>query len=244
MIVLKILKVIFEVLLFLVALMLAATTVYGLDYYPTQKGMKLEDVKINKGKTFYEFGDPKTAKAGFIFYPGGKVGFDSYNELLSKIAKEGYFVAVMGMPVNLAVLHPGRADKFMKKYRKLYPNIENWYIGGHSLGGTIACKLAVKRPGTYKGVVFLAAYPDKPDDMNGTGMKALSMFGSVDNVFNRGRYSEFHGNFPEDFEEIEIPGANHGQFGHYGFQEGDNEAEISHEEQITIVAKKIAEFME
>ncbi|MDD6806985.1 MAG: alpha/beta hydrolase [Oscillospiraceae bacterium] len=243
MIIFKILKVILEVILFLVVFMFVATAIYGLFYYHTQKDMKLENVKIKKNRTYCEIGDPETAKAGFIFYPGGKVGFDSYNELLSKIAKEGYFCVVMGMPVNLAVLHPSRADKFLKKYKELYPNIENWYIGGHSLGGTIACKHAVARPNTYKGVVFLAAYPDKNDDMNGTGMKVLSMYGSKDNVFNMGRYTEYHHNFPEDFEEIIIEGANHGQFGNYGFQKGDNEADISHEEQIGFTAKKIVEFM-
>src|SRR6478609_6539328 len=39
---------------------------------------------------------------GFIFYPGGHVDYRSYAPVLKKIAAQGYFVALLKVPLNLA----------------------------------------------------------------------------------------------------------------------------------------------
>ena len=65
------------------------------------------------------------------------------------------------MPFNLAVLNSNAADKVMSKFN----NIENWYIGGHSLGGAMAASYAAKHQDNLKGVVLLAAYPTKELDI-------------------------------------------------------------------------------
>lgn len=227
-----------------VGAILTITSIYGLDFYHAENHMDYaRGVKIKRNFGYMEYGEPDRAKVGFIFYPGGKVGLNAYGELLTRVASQGFFCVVSGMPVNLAVLNPNAADKYIKKYQEKFPNIETWYIGGHSLGGTIACKHAINRPGVYKGVVFLAAHPDKNDDMNNTDLKALSIYGSIDGVLNRKRHKENYGNFPKDLHEIVIEGGNHGNFGTYGFQNGDRTSLVDRIHQIDITAKAIVEFM-
>lgn len=224
--------------------LLAITTVYGMDYYHAEKTVDYaKGVRIRRKFGYVEYGDGDNCDVGFIFYPGGKVGFDAYGELLSRIAQKGIFCVSCGMSVNLAVLNTNSADKYIKKYKKKFPNIKTWYIGGHSLGGTIACKHAVKRPGVYDGVVFLAAHPDKNDDMNQTEMKVLSIYGSVDGVLSRKRYKDNYGNFKKGMREIIIEGANHGNFGAYGFQNGDRTSLISRQEQADKTAEYIVDFI-
>ncbi len=225
---------------------LTITSIYGLDFYHAEDHMDYaRGVKIKRNFGYMEYGEPDRAKIGFLFYPGGKVGLNAYGELLTRIASKGIFCVVAGMPVNLAVLNPNAADKYIKKYQEEYPNIETWFIGGHSLGGTIACKHAINRPGVYKGVVFLAAHPDKDDDMNETDLSALSIYGSIDGVLNLKRYKENYHNFPKNkYREVVIEGGNHGNFGTYGFQNGDRTSLVDRIHQIDITAKAIYEFIQ
>lgn len=223
---------------------MSITSLYGLNFYHAEKVMKYaKGVRIKRNFGYMEYGDGDTCEIGFIFYPGGKVGLNAYGELLTRVAQKDIFCVVCGMPVNLAVLNPNSADKYIKKYAKKFPNIKKWYIGGHSLGGTIACKHAVNRPGVYEGVVFLAAHPDKNDDMNKTDMRALSIYGSLDSVLSRERYSKYHDNFKMDMDEIVIEGGNHGNFGAYGFQNGDHTSTIDKYVQIDKTAEYIADFI-
>ncbi len=222
---------------------LTITSIYGLDFYHADERMDYaRGVRIKRGFGYMEYGDPDKTDVGILFYPGGKVGLNAYGELLTRVAEKNIFCVVCGMPVNLAILAPNEADKHFKKYSEKYPNIKTWYIGGHSLGGLCACKNAGKRPYRYKGVFFLAAHPDKNDNMNGTGMKALSIYGSIDSVLNRERYEKNRGNFPEDLTEVVIEGGNHGGFGSYGFQNGDHTTKIDKISQIDQTADAISKF--
>ena len=220
------------------------SSIYALDFYRAEDHMDYAaGVRIKRNFGYIEYGDPEYASVAFLFYPGGKVGLNAYGELMTRIASKGIFCVACGMPLNLAVLNTDAADKYVKKYSELYPNIKTWYIGGHSLGGTIACKHAIKRTNIYEGVVFLAAFPDKDDDMNGTGLRALSIYGSIDSVMNRAHYNEYGKNFPHDMREVVIEGGNHGNFGTYGFQNGDHTSMIPRTDQINIAAKAIVDFL-
>jgi len=55
----------------------------------------------------------------------------------------GVGVAVPKMRVNLAVLSPGRADAVIEGET----DVSRWIVGGHSLGGAMACRYAGQRGG-------------------------------------------------------------------------------------------------
>ncbi len=143
----------------------------------------------------------------------------------------------MKMPGNLAVLSPNAADGL----QQAHPEITDWYIGGHSLGGAIAASYAAKHSDNYTGLILLAAYSTK--DLTGTALRVLSIYGSEDGVLNRDSYEKDQKNLPANFTEVVIDGGCHAQFGSYGAQKGDGTPTISDEEQIQQTATCISKFI-
>ena len=160
---------------------------------------------------------------GIIFYPGGKVEYTAYAPLMRDFAEEGYFCVVSKMPFNLAILDTNAA----KDIREAHPEITNWLIGGHSLGGVIAAKYAAISD--FDGLFLLAAYSST--DMSDKNIKTASVYGDADTVLNMEEYEASKSNLPADMAECVIAGGNHSQFGSYGLQDGDSKASISAEEQ-------------
>ena len=91
-----------------------------------------------------------------------------------------------------------------------------------------------------KGIIFLAAYPNKKID---DSLKCLSMYGSNDKVLNKKEYNKNISNFPSNYKEVIIEGGNHSNFGDYGFQRRDGKASISKEEQVNITKNEIINFV-
>ncbi len=58
------------------------------------------------------------------------------------------------------------------------------------------------------------------------------------------KINENSSNLPETTDFIEIPGGNHAYFGVYGSQSGDNEAQITVNEQQEIIVDLIVDWLE
>ena len=180
---------------------------------------------------------PERPKAGLIFYPGGKVEVSAYAPLMRAFAENGMLCALVKMPGNLAVLSPNAADGL----QQAHPEITDWYIGGHSLGGAMAASYAAKHAEDYDGLILLAAYSTK--DLTDTSLQVLSVYGSEDGVMNRDSYEKDRTNLPADCTEVVIQGGCHAQFGSYGAQDGDGTPSISGEEQIRQTAECVDGFV-
>ena len=176
------------------------------------------------------------ATKGLIFYPGEKVDSSSYAKLCNMIASYGYKVVSVDMPFNYATFGEDKADKVIENN----PDIKNWVIGGDSLGGTIACKYAIKNK-NVDGIVLISSYPT--DNLKDLGFDVLSIWGSKDNVVNYEELINSKDKLPEDTKYIEIEGANHSQFANYGLYNGDEEALISSDEQIDIAVRNIVNLL-
>ena len=55
--------------------------------------------------------EPEDAKAGLIFYPGGKVQYEAYAPLMEALAEKGILCVLLHMPANLAVLDMNAAGR-------------------------------------------------------------------------------------------------------------------------------------
>lgn len=217
--------------------------VYVEDYYHADSNAIYEmigdDTHITcftykDGVTVYK-SDEREPTAGLIFYPGGKVEHTAYEPLMYELADQGIAAVLCEMPFNLAVFDMNAADGV----KEMLPEITEWYIGGHSLGGTMAASYYAENRDWLSGVVLLASYSTK-DISDG---RALSIYGSCDGVLNLKKYEQNSKNLPKDKVEIVIEGANHAYFGMYGEQNGDGAATISNESQITVTANYIASFI-
>ena len=181
---------------------------------------------------------PENATKGFVFYPGGKVEYTAYQPLMAACAQQGILCILVEMPFNLAVLDINAAEGIQEQY----PEIEKWYIGGHSLGGSMAASYLADHIDDYNGLILLGSYSTA--DLSETDLDVLSVYGSEDKVMNRVKYDENKSNLPSDFIEVVIDGGCHAYFGMYGAQEGDGKPTISNEKQIFITAEHIVKAME
>jgi dienelactone hydrolase len=164
-----------------------------------------------------------TPITGFILYPGGHVDYRSYAPIAQRIAARGYLVAVVEMPLSLAVFGVDRADGVIAAY----PGIRYWVIGGHSLGGSMAASYAKAHALKIEGVAFWASYPPSGDNLSSTELKGLSTYGSNDGILDMTSYNATLPLLPPGTIRQVIEGGNHAQFGDYGPQEGDGTATIS-----------------
>ncbi len=180
---------------------------------------------------------PEEPLAGLIFYPGGKVQYEAYAPLMEACAQRGILCVLVHMPGNLAVLDINAADGIQKDY----PEIEKWYIAGHSLGGSMAASYLNSHTEEYNGLVLLASY--STEDLSKSGLDVLSVYGSEDGVLKMDSYEKYRENLPESFTEVILPGGCHAYFGCYGAQDGDGTPNITNEEQIQLTADAIAEMV-
>ena len=123
-----------------------------------------------------------------------------------------------------------------------YPQVKRWYIGGHSLGGSMAASHAAKNADRYEGLVLLASYSTA--DLTASGLDIISLYGSEDGVLNMDKYAEYKANLPADMKEHVLKGGCHAGFGSYGAQEGDGIPSISGEEQLQLTAQLLNDFFD
>ncbi|HSH01859.1 MAG TPA: alpha/beta hydrolase [Anaerolineae bacterium] len=176
---------------------------------------------------------------GFIIYPGGRVDYRAYAPLAQDVAAEGYLAVIVPMPLNLAVFDSLAAAQVVAAF----PNIEHWVIGGHSLGGAMAAQYTVENQNLMDGLVLWASYPAGSADLSGWDGEVVSIYGTRDGVAAVEDVLAGEALLPESAVFVPIEGGNHAQFGWYGSQSGDLEAEIAHEEQRALTVAATLELL-
>ena len=221
----------------------------ALEAMESDNSVTVETVEVaewEEGSNFYFVFKPKYAnpKVGFIFYPGGLVDPQSYAPPARAIAAKGYLTVIVKMVRDLAVFSPKRADKIISDYS----GIKTWIIGGHSIGGSFACSYAQGHTDKIDGIVLWAAWPSESFRLDGTDLKAISIYGTKDGHPDEIKAGAEH--LPEGTPFVEIKGGNHTQFGYYWdgvnenfVQEGDNPADISREDQQKQIIKATLDFL-
>ena len=237
----RILIVVLSVIIILV-IMLVACAIYLSDYYRADKNAidayepenKVAKQVLENDNIIYT---PENVEAGFIFYPGGKVEYIAYEPLMEALASEGIMCVLIEMPFNLAVFDIDAADGIPEQY----PEVDKWYIGGHSLGGSMAASYLSDEEDKYAGLILLGSYSTA--DLSADSFEVLSIYGSEDQVLNHKKYIDNKDNLPDDFNEIVINGGCHAYFGMYGAQDGDGIPTISNVDQIEFTANEICRFV-
>jgi hypothetical protein len=182
----------------------------------------------------------QTATTGLIIYPGGRVDPRAYAPLAHAIASQGYLVAIVPMPLNLAVFGLSRAASVIEAY----PDIQYWVIGGHSLGGSMAALYADKHRDQINGLSLWASYPATSNDLSDSNLKVSSIYGTQDGLATKDKIDASRGLLPPDTTWVSIEGGNHAQFGWYGDQSGDNPATISRQEQQDQIQQAVLDLLQ
>ncbi|AZC15143.1 alpha/beta hydrolase [Microbacterium sp. ABRD28] len=174
-------------------------------------------------------------EVGLVYIPGAKVEAAAYAATMADVVAEDGVTVVITKPwLNLAFfdLRP------LSSFTDLVPGIDEWIVGGHSLGGVRACQLA----GDADALALFASYC--AGDVSDSDLPVISIAGSEDGLSTPEKIAEARPLLPEDALMTEIEGANHAAFGAYGPQAGDNEASITLPEMRSELAGLLAPFVD
>ena len=217
----------------MISISVTAFLVYTNIYYRASSEvndiLKTDYVSVIPENDMIIFRGEGDSDIGLVFYPGGKVEYKSYIPLMQKLSKRGVSSVLVEMPFNLAVFDKDAAEMAFKEL----PQINNWFIGGHSLGGAMASNYLNDADVEIKGLILLGSYA-----VEDSSVPTLIVYGSEDSVLDKTKVDSSK----EDV--LEIKGGNHAYFGNYGEQKGDGSASISREQQQDQTVDAIMAFIE
>ncbi|ANU08962.1 alpha/beta hydrolase [Planococcus antarcticus DSM 14505] len=174
---------------------------------------------------------------GVILYQGAKVEKEAYAYLGQSLSEQGFVVSIPQLPLNFGILGSGTAADVIDEHSE----VEEWFLGGHSLGGVAASFYSEDPSPKLSGLYFLGAYP--ASDFSSSGLPMLSIYGERDGLSTVEAIEESRELFSNNSVFVEIEGGNHAQFGLYGEQKGDNPAEIPAIEQQDQVVEALVEWI-
>lgn len=115
------------------------------DYSVVERSNVIEIVA--KSKT-------SSKNVGLIMYPGAFASPQGYVPVLARLAHSGVNVFIVKEPLNFALLSSNGANGIIRSH----PEITDWYLAGHSLGGVAACEYAKTSSAKLKGLIMLASF--------------------------------------------------------------------------------------
>ncbi|MBN3554285.1 alpha/beta fold hydrolase [Fictibacillus nanhaiensis] len=209
-------------------------------YEPTKELLKSVG-KVNQDGDWLTFKPSGIDKeVGIVLYPGAKVEPTAYSYLGKRLSEAGYTVGIPKFNLNLAMLETNKAEEWIKQNA----SIKKWFIGGHSLGGVSAATFAHENPDLIKGVILLASYPANGDDFSNKDTSILSIYAEKDGLTTKDKIDETKSLLSRKTVLFEIKGGNHAQFGMYGEQKGDNQADISAKVQQDLIADEMIKWLD
>jgi pimeloyl-ACP methyl ester carboxylesterase len=109
------------------------------------------------------------------------------------------------------------------------PQVAEWVVGGHSLGGTVAAMEAEAAAAAPVGLMLYASYPAS-DMSTSLTSRVVSISGTNDGLATPADIEASKANLPKDTVFTPIDGGVHAFFGDYGPQPGDGTPTISHDQ--------------
>lgn len=208
--------------------MLSIIFLIACSYLPEQEeqGMNVH-VKKETGDYILIYSSGNLPDKAFMFIPGGFVDPHVYLCWMEKLVVEYPDLVIIQLKVasNLAISNIGKIEKVMADFDE----IENWVIGGHSLGGVVSVYTVFDQPDMFEGLILLASWATESKNLNDWNGDVLSIYGSKDGLATLEEIEMNRRWLPDGVECYEIEGGNHSGFGCYGFQDGDMVADISTE---------------
>ena len=175
-----------------------------------------------------------------LFFAGALVDPIAYAPVMRHVAEAGYAAVLVKLPRRGAF---GGADGPEVLTRGVnatmaLPEIRKWVLAGHSRGGEVATRLASTAAPSFAALVLIGTSHPRDISLAGSRLAVTRIYGTRDTVADVEKLERNRVNLPAVIRDVRIEGANHSQFGYYGFQPGDWSATISRDEQqrITIAA--------
>ena len=158
--------------------------------------------------------------------------------VLARLAQNGVSVFIVKEPLNFALLSSNGANGIIRSH----PEITDWYLAGHSLGGVAACEYAKTSSAKLKGLVMLASFCSGSGAQ--LGLPVISISATNDGLTDTKDVANSRDKLPPSTNFVIIDGGNHTQFGAFAkLQPGDRAAAISQEKQAEQIFSAISQFI-
>jgi hypothetical protein len=172
---------------------------------------------------------------GLVFIAGAKIEPVAYAYKLSGLVDAGYTVVIVRPFLNFGLFE----TRPLSAFTSLAPDVSDWFVGGHSLGGVKACMYADSPE--VKGLVLFGSYC--ANDLSGSALTVVSLSGSDDGLSTPEKIDANKASLPADTTFVEIEGANHAAFGDYGLQAGDGESSIDDSDMRDVITDTITKAL-
>ena len=183
----------------------------------------------------YFYGD---SGVGFIIYPGAKADERSYAYIAQQLNAEGHTAVIPNIPLHMSVWGPEQGLEIIEDN----PEVEKWFLIGHSLGGLPISQIAAKQPEKLEGIAFVASL--MICDLSDTDLSAIRITAELDGVMPDKMMESNLDYLPENSTSVMIEGANHNQFGAYWHPGFDGKATITWKEQQDQMISLILDFFD
>jgi pimeloyl-ACP methyl ester carboxylesterase len=140
----------------------------------------------------------------------------------------------------LAVIAPNREAKLLE----ITGRYDRVIIGGHSLGGAMAARFALKNPEKVNGLILMGAFSAKSDDLSVLDIPTLSLAAEHDGLATLDEIKASLVRLPKDTTLEIIQGAVHSFFGRYGPQRGDGIPSVSRSQAEAEIVKVLKAFID
>jgi hypothetical protein len=198
-----------------------------------------EEILVDEKSDFYAFEPTKDFKEVLIFYPGAMVDSEAYVPLCRKIATQQIKVYLIKMPWRLAT----KGYNLPKELNLFGKGDKTYILAGHSQGAKMAVQFVYENPKLIDQLILIGTTHPRDISLYGSNIPILKIYDSNDGVADENTIMYNRSRLPSTTKFVKIEGANHAQFGYYGFQLGDNEATISREQQQEETYRHIMAFV-
>ena len=196
-------------------------------------------VKVDISDDYYLFTPKNEFNDVLIFFTGAMVDPKAYVPLCRKIADNDIKVYLIKMPWRLA----SKGYNKPKELNLFADTTKTFILSGHSQGAKMAGQFVYENPTLIDKLILIGSSHPRDISLAVSNMPIMKIYGSKDGVADEKSIMDNKANLPETTKFVRLDGANHSQFGYYGFQLGDNTAEISREHQQAETLKNIVAFI-
>jgi hypothetical protein len=195
-------------------------------------------VHVSRTNDFTSFTPTEPYDTVVFFYPGALVDPDAYAPLSRKIAEHGFMTYIIHMPWRLAIYGYTK----IKESNLLADENVKYILAGHSQGAKMAAQFVYENPTLIDQLVLLGTTHPRDIDLSDIEIPILKLYGTNDGVASPRKIRLNRSKLPSNAKLVAIEGGNHSQFGYYGYQLGDDQADISREQQQELILKHMLQF--
>lgn len=151
---------------------------------------------------------------GVIVYAGAGCDIQGYAEIMRAMASAGYLVAGPKSPFNYAI-YDAMLGYSADDIRAAYPEITDWVLVGHSMGGAVAGMYAHAHQDDLKGVIFWDSYPPESNSLADSDLPVMHIHRATLEGEPPQKFTDMQHVYPAHTRWVPVPGGIHMYFGSF-----------------------------